>query len=98
MTIAHMEKGKRMHVKSDTEYIAKTGHTIDMEGNIPLEMKRELVRCRDCKHADVAYCLDHKTISKTEVYCLLLESRCKNKFYCADGERETDENFNRETV
>lgn len=39
-----------MNVKSDTEYIAKTGHTIDPDGSIPLNIKSELVRCEDCKH------------------------------------------------
>lgn len=54
--------------------------TIQAEDVVPL------VRCKDCKHADAAYCHDHKTISKTEVFCLLFEERCKNNFYCADGE------------
>ena len=41
-----------MKVKSDTEYIVKTGHSTDIEGNIPMEIVKELVRCKDCIHYD----------------------------------------------
>lgn len=45
-----------MKVKSDTEYIAKTGHTIDLDGSIPLDIKSELVRCKDCINAKKLEC------------------------------------------
>lgn len=79
-----------MHIKSDTEYIAKTGHTIDADGNIPLEMKTELVRCIDCKHAQDAYIKSVKNVSKTEKYCLIFEDRVENSHFCAYGERKEE--------
>ena len=77
-----------MHIKSDTEYIAKTGHTIDADGNIPLEMKAELVRCKECMHHGDAYNGSKKHISTSEVYCTRYELRNPNSWFCADGERK----------
>lgn len=47
-----------------------------------------VVRCKDCMHHDVAYCRDHKTVSKTDVWCVVHEERCKINWFCADGERK----------
>lgn len=47
-----------------------------------------VVRCKDCKHSDVAFCRDGKTVSKTEVWCLYNEDRHRNNYYCADGARK----------
>lgn len=49
-----------------------------------------VVRCEDCKNADVAYCRDHKTISRTEIYCIKDENRHGKQWYCADGEWRAD--------
>lgn len=49
---------------------------------------KRLVRCKDCKNADIAYCLDHKTISRTEIYCIKDEYRHEKNWFCADGERK----------
>ena len=36
-----------------TEYIITVDETkADLDGNVPISAKREVVRCRDCKHAD----------------------------------------------
>lgn len=73
-----------MHVKSDTEYIAKTGHTIDIEGNIPLELKQELVRCKDCIH--------HEDEEPGMVYCPIQIGGWRSEnWFCPDGERKTDD-------
>lgn len=80
-----------MRVKSDTEYIAKTGHTIDIEGNIPLELKQELVRCKDCKWSDCKI-LQSAGINNYDgiIWCYFHGADFKYDFFCAAGERKTD--------
>ena len=51
----------------------------------------EVVRCKDCIYHENAYCKDHHTVSKTEVYCYRHEMRNKNNWFCADGERKKDD-------
>ena len=42
------EEGERM-----TEYIITVDEAkADFDGNVPISAKQEVVRCRDCKHAD----------------------------------------------
>lgn len=86
-----------MSIKANTEYIITTGSVIDSDGNIPLERKQEIVRCKDCKFWT-------KTIGRGEFSWELEEGECRNDRYftewqerrpitpedhfCADGERK----------
>lgn len=49
----------------------------------------EVVRCKDCRFAEEAYCRDGK-ISRTEIYCVWHDERHENNYYCAGGERKKD--------
>lgn len=77
-------------MKHDRDYLIHTGAVLDRDGGIPVTEIHEVTRCKDCKHADVAYCRDHKTISRTEIYCIKDEHRHENHWFCADGERRAD--------
>ena len=68
-----------MALKHDTEYIFTTGHALSEYGTITITSVVELVRCGECNHYD------------DETGCCNIHWKMFEKtYYCANGERRSD--------
>lgn len=76
------------------EYIVKADHLIDGYG---MQAVGELIRCKDCKWWDrfddspIGYCHACKHGYYSDKWEISIRRTYKEDFYCADGERETDD-------
>ena len=60
------------------EYIITVSDTVYMDGHQNIIEKRELVRCKDCKHYKNGMCWN-----------VMRRVGLKDDWFCADGERDT---------
>ena len=74
----------------DAEHKGPAGRARELIEEAPTADAVEVVRCKDCKYHEDAFCHDHKTVSKTEVYCFRYEDRHSNNWFCAAGERKEE--------
>lgn len=70
----------------------------DSNGYIRLKLKGELIRCGECKYFDriepnhpYGYCHAAKHGYQTSRWEISIYRKCKEDFYCADGERKEND-------
>ena len=80
------------------EYIFEIYEKTTEDGGHPAKMKEELIRCKDCKyrlHLDATDCYPAGYQCRLDERVFFPSRKANDpEWYCADGERRTDENNN----
>lgn len=72
------------------EFVITCQSELQENGNYKIERYRELIRCKDCKHrGNSKKCILSAISEEKDSPLFILDNR--GNWFCADGERRTDD-------